>query len=96
MACGWCRLHGGWDLYHPRDPQGKWLIFPAVAGSCHLCPNLGFFVTFKQVTTLAVQSYHILMISDHNVQPWINKLLGCFIRGIPFKYQIMPIWGVPP
>ena len=32
-----------------------------------------------------------------NVNPGlINSVYGCFIGGIPSKYQIMTIWGVPP
>ena len=39
-------------------------------------------------------SYYIKFI--HSCQPWINKPLGCLIGGVPFKYWIMTIGGVPP
>ena len=33
----------------------------------------------------------------YNVNPGlINKPLGCLIGGVPFKYQIMTIGGIPP
>ena len=39
---------------------------------------------------------HYKIHMSHKYQPWINKPLGWWIGGVPLKYWIMTIGGVPP
>ena len=61
---------------------------PAALQCGHLGPEkLGLLATVKPISPL--ESLGIC-------QPWINKPLGRLIGGVPFKYWIMTIGGVPP
>ena len=46
--------------------------------------------------SIHMYAVHVSVMHYIQCQPWINKPLGWLIGGVPFKYQIMTIGGVPP
>ena len=53
----------------------------------------------KKQSTEMINDMQMLQLAVHQklkYETWINKPLGCFLRGAPFKYHIIAIWGVPP